>query len=253
MYLPMIKKVQQIMKNDSPQPLEKHLLELRKTVMVIAAAIAVFGCIAYVFSDRIISEIMDIDSGSKFIYTAPQSLMVVKLNISVVLGIAASIPVSALSIWHFISPALNSRENRCFIAAAVVGTVLFAAGAVFAYKIIFPFMIGFFTNMQIDGISAYISISEYVSFLLTVLIIFGLMFELPVVMCILTALGITEPSMYRAARKYAAVCIFVLSAIVTPPDVMSMLITAVPMLAVFEAGIWVSYLAGKKQDKHDKI
>lgn len=224
--------------NSDKMRVTEHLGELRKTVIVIAAAIFLCSASMLLLSGKILSVLIETD-GYTFVYTSPEMMAALQLKITVICGIIISLPVSVAAMWKFIRPAMNAKEKYTAELVLVFGMILFLAGAVFAYSVIFPVMLRFFKSIETAGITAYISIAEYVNFLLTVCLIFGIAFELPIVMVCLESMGIVRKQFFMQARKYAIALIFTVSAFVTPSDIFSMVITAVPMIIIYELGIAV--------------
>jgi sec-independent protein translocase protein TatC len=213
-----------------------HLNELRRAVII--AAVSIFVCSAAMLmpSGKILSGFANLD-GYTFVYTSPEMIAAQQLKIAVICGIIISLPISAGAVWRFVSPALTRSERRGCAAVLAFGVILFACGAVFAYSVIFPIMIRFFKSIECVGIEAYISIAEYVNFMITVCAIFGIAFELPIVMVCLERAKIVPKHFFEGARKYAVAAIFTAAALVTPSDVFSMIVTALPILGIYEIGI----------------
>ncbi|MGN1115079.1 MAG: twin-arginine translocase subunit TatC, partial [Candidatus Ornithomonoglobus sp.] len=191
------------MKNNE-MAITEHLAELRKTVIIIAAAIIVCSAAMLLLSGRILS-LMTEGSGYNFIYTSPEMMAAQQLKIAVICGVVVSLPVSLAALWKFVCPAMKNNEKRLISVLLTFGLALFFLGVLFAYKIIFPVMIRFFRTIETDAVAAYISIAEYINFLITVCLIFGIAFELPIVMTFLVKTEIVQRSFFRRIRKYAAV------------------------------------------------
>jgi sec-independent protein translocase protein TatC len=215
-----------------------HLGELRKTVVIIAAAILICSALMLLVSGKILSGFTNLE-GYTFVYTSPEMIATQQIKIAVICGIIISLPISICALWHFVCPALSKRERKTSGIVLAFGVLLFIGGAVFAYTIIFPVMIRFFKSIECVGIQAYISIAEYVNFMITVCVIFGIAFELPIVMVCLEKMGIVQRQFFEKMRKYAIAVIFIVAALVTPSDIFSMVITAVPLILIYEIGIIV--------------
>ena len=222
-------------------PVTEHLAHLRRTVMVIAVSILAASAVMLCFSDGIMS-FLTLGTGYSFIYTSPEMMVVQLLKVAVISGIVISLPVSLLALWSFVRPALTKREKGLVAMLLTFGLLLFFLGVVFAYLVIFPFMIRFFQSIEISHILAYISIADYIDFLLLICLVFGAAFELPVVMALLSRLGMVERRFFSRTRKYADVLILVASAFITPPDVFSMLLAALPLILIYEVGILAAKL-----------
>ena len=224
--------------NSDKMKVTEHLNELRKTVVIIAIAVIVCSALMLSLSGKILSSFTETD-GYTFVYTSPEMIATQKLKIALICGIIISLPISVTAIWKFIRPAMNAKEKCTAGLVLVFGIILFFLGAVFAYGVIFPIMLRFFKSIETVGIAPYISIAEYVNFMITVCLIFGIAFELPIVMVCLESMGIVQKQFFEKMRKYAIAVIFVVAALVTPSDIFSMVITAVPMIIIYELGIAV--------------
>ncbi len=236
--------------------LSGHLRELRNRILVCLVLLVIVFGVCLGLAPRLVTMLTDMGTryGYVFVYLAPQELLLVYLNVALTTAVVLCAPVLAWEIYAFCSPGLTKKENNCVLGALAAGGVFFLLGAAFAVFISLPFMLRFLIQFtrQVD-VSASISIQEYVSFLLTVFIIFGLVFELPVVSVLLTALGLVKASWLAKGRKVMIVLIFLVAAIITPPDVVSQIMVALPMLALYELSILLSRIVGKakKADAED--
>ena len=187
-----------------------------------------------------------------FVYIAPQELLLVYLNTALVGALIICFPVLAFEVYAFCSPGLTGRERFFVLTSLLAGTAFFVLGVAFARFISLPFVLRFLIQFtgQVD-VSASISIQQYIGFLLTVFVVFGLVFELPVISVLLTSLGLIRAEWLIKARKVMIVVIFLLAAIITPPDVVSQIMVAVPMIALYELSILLSRLVGKRRKKKD--
>ena len=228
--------------------LSGHLRELRNRILIcVILLLAVFGlCLS--FAPRIVTMLTDMGKQFNYVYVyiAPQELFLVYMNVALVGAVVVCFPVLAYQIYAFCSPGLSAKERTYISGALIAGAVCFLLGVAFAYFISLPFMLRFLIQFtgEVD-VSASISIQSYVSFLLTVFVICGLVFELPVVSVLLTGLGIVRAEWLVKGRKIMIVVIFVLAAIITPPDIVSQIMVAVPMLGLYELSIVLSRAVGK--------
>ena len=177
---------------DGEMSLSGHLRELRNRILacVIVLVVAILAGLHY--APQIVQVFLQMGEGLdyEFVYIAPQELMLQYFYVSFLFGICVTIPVLLYQAWAFIRPGLKKSENFLFLIAMIFGLLCFGAGACFAYKIMLPFMLYFFNTLSIgSGVSAYISVQNYLSFLLMVLIIFGIVFELPMVSVVWFAYG----------------------------------------------------------------
>ncbi len=227
----------------STMPLSGHLRELRNRAAIIVACLVVVFLVALYFSQDIINFLTDMGKvyGYRFVYLAPQELLIQQFSVSLIAAICLTLPVILYHIWAFVQPALKKNENILLVAALISGLICFLIGILFAYKIMLPFMLRFLINISSgSGITATISVQKYVSFLLTIFLIFGLFFEMPVISVLLTQMGLLKVSWMKRARKFVIVAIFLISALVTPPDIISQIMVSVPMIILYEISIHLS-------------
>ena len=233
---------------DGSMTLSGHLRELRRRILVCVVLLLVVFGVCLGFAPRIVTLLTDMGARYAYVYVyiAPQELLLVYLNVALVAALALCFPVLAWEAYAFCSPGLKGKEKRYTLGALIAGTLCFLLGAAFAYFISLPFMLRFLIQFTAEvDVSASISIDQYVSFLLTVFIIFGLVFELPVVSVLLTALGVIQPSWLVKGRRVMIVVIFFLAAVITPPDVVSQIMLALPMMALYELSILLSRAVGR--------
>jgi len=240
--------------DEASMPLSGHLRELRKRLVIVAIVLFAFVLISLRFAPQIVTVLTDMGSGYgyQFVYLAPQELLLVYLNIALICGCVLTLPVFVYHAYGFCSPGLEKKEQTFAKLALVGGTGCFLLGVAFARYVSLPFMLSFliqFTS-QVD-VSASISIDQYVSFLLTVFIIFGCVFELPVVTVLLTALGIIKADWLAKGRKVMIVVIFFIAAVITPPDIVSQIMVALPIVLLYQISILLSRLVEKRKKQDE--
>lgn len=242
------------MSSDEKQPFMSHLEELRKRLIACAISVGVGFVIAYIFSERLfqllvspLKEVMP--KGEQLIFTNLPEMFFAYLKVSFIAGILASAPFIFYQLWLFIAPGLYQREKRYVIPFVVSSTILFVGGSLFGYFVVFPFGFKFFMGFANEYVKALPSVKQYLSFSVKLLFAFGLIFELPVVIFFLAKMGIVTPQFLKQKRKYAILCIFSLAAILTPPDVITQLMMAGPLIVLYEIGILVARLARKKKEE----
>jgi len=228
--------------------LSGHLRELRNRILICVILLVVVFGICLSFAPRLVTLLTDMGRRYDYVYVyiAPQELFLVYMNVALVGAVVVCFPVLAYQVYAFCSPGLSGKERGYISGALIAGGLCFLVGVAFAYFISLPFMLRFLIQFtgEVD-VSASISIQQYVSFLLTVFVIFGLVFELPVVSVLLTGLGLVRAEWLVKGRKVMLVIIFFLAAIITPPDIVSQIMVAVPMLGLYEISIVLSRLVGK--------
>ena len=230
--------------------LSGHLKELRNRVIVVLVVLLAGFCLCLAFSPKLMTLLTNMgkDYDYVFVYIAPAETLMVQISIALIGGLVIAFPVLAYNIFAFCSPGLK-RKERSFVRASLLGgTVFFILGVLFAYYISLPFMLRFL--IQLTGnvdVSASISIQQYCSFLLTVFVIFGIVFEMPVITVLLTTLGIMKTAWLVKGRKIAIVLIFLLAAFITPPDIISQFMVAGPMLLLYEVSIVLCRLFSRRR------
>ena len=244
----MKKKAKEAASPDGSMSLSGHLRELRNRILVCVILLVVVFSVCLSFAPQIVTLLTDMGQRYNYVYVyiAPQELFLVYMNVALVGAVVVCFPVLAYQIYAFCSPGLSGKERGYISGSLIAGGLCFLVGVAFAYFISLPFMLRFLIQFtgQVD-VSASISIQQYVSFLLTVFVIFGLVFELPVVSVLLTGLGLVRAEWLVKGRKVMIVIIFVLAAIITPPDIVSQIMVAVPMLGLYEISIALSRVVGK--------
>ncbi len=235
--------------------LSGHLKELRNRIIVVVLLLFVAFTVCLSFAPNLITFLTDMGEKYNYVYVyiAPQELLLVYLNTALVGALVVCFPVVAYEVYAFCSPGLTKKEKSFFIASLFAGTLFFVLGVAFARYISLPFVLRFLIQFtgQVD-VSASISIQQYIGFLLTIFVVFGLVFELPVISVLLTGLGLIRAEWLRKGRKVMIVVIFVMAAIITPPDVVSQVMVALPMILLYELSIALSSLVGKRRKAKDE-
>lgn len=233
-------------KDEKNLTIVEHLTELRKRLIYASIVLLVAIAVSYNFSETIVKRIVDIAGNINFVFIAPAELLMAYVKIAVIGGFVVAGPFLLLQIWLFVSPGLNKNEKRTIAVSLFVGGLFFIAGVVFAYIVILPIMLQFFMGFQIEQIEEMISFSNYLTFVINTLLSFGIIFELPIIMVILTRFRIIKVSFIKKNRKYMILIIFVVAAILTPPDVITQTLLAGPMILLFEIGVVFASMVEKK-------
>ena len=231
--------------DESEQPLLFHLIELRDRLLRMVLVVAVLFVMLVPFSNTLFSMLsgpllahMPEDGSMIAIEVASPFLIPFKLTLFLALFIA--IPYVLYQLWSFVAPGLYRHERRLVVPLLVSSTLLFYAGAAFAYFVVFPLVFAFFTAAAPEGVSVMTDISRYLDFVLTLFFAFGAAFEVPVVTVLLVMTGMTTQKSLREKRPYVIVGAFVLGMLLTPPDVISQTLLAVPVWLLFELGLYFS-------------
>lgn len=220
-----------------------HLKELRNRVVVSLVVLIAGMIFCFSYAERVVTMLTDIgvQFGYEFVYIRPQELLLVYFSISLIGALVIALPVIAYEIFAFCGPGLKKREQVFLLLAMIFGTIFFGLGVLFVYKIMMPFMLRFLISFSHQVIvSASISIQEYMTFMMSVFLIFGVIFELPVLSVILTGLGLIKPQWLIKARKVMIVVIFFMAAVFTPPDIVSQIMVAIPIVLLYELSIILS-------------
>ena len=228
--------------DDSERPLIAHLLELRTRLLRgVVGLVLVLLCLLP-FANKLYAllaqPLLDkLPKGGQLIATQVASPFFAPMKLAFFVALVVAMPWLLYQAWAFVAPGLYRREKRLALPLLSSALLLFYAGCAFAYFLVLPMVFGFLARVTPDGVAMMTDISSYLDFVLVLFLAFGLAFELPVALVILVLLGWVTPAQLREGRGYAVVGIFVIAAVVTPPDVISQLMLAIPMCLLYEAGI----------------
>ena len=246
-----------------PHPDEKsmglldHLNELRRCLIKASIALCIGFIACFVVVDPIFDTLVDpllkaLPKGSHAIYTTLPEGFFTRMYIAFVAGLFVSSPIFFYQIWSFIAPGLYDEEKRFILPVAAISAIFFVGGGLFCFHIVFPFAFNFFVSFATDEIVAMPKVSDYLNFVLKLLLAFGLIFEMPLFAFFLSRLGLITADMMRKVRRYAVLVIFIVAAILTPPDVFSQLLMAGPMILLYELSIFIAAVFGKKKKAKDE-
>lgn len=247
----MIKTANESDNGSNAMPLTAHIEELRNALIRCGFAVIVccIPCAVYwknIF-DIIVSHSLGLCGPDiHIIYTAPAQTVMLSVKIAVVCGLMLASPVIFHQIWSFISPALYKKEKIWMLPTALASTVCFLAGMVFSYYTL-PFVLKFLTEFAAGNLDPFFKVDEYFGFLIKISFSFGIAFQLPVFAFALSKMGFIDHNFLLRNFRYAIVIIFIAAAILTPPDVFSQILLALPLLALYGISILISFFAEKKQ------
>ncbi|SFG25925.1 twin-arginine translocase subunit TatC [Oribacterium sp. WCC10] len=240
--------------NGGEMTLSGHLAELRNRIIVIMIVLIAAMLVGLHYAEIIVTALLEIGRarGYQFVYIAPQEMLIQYFSLSLIFAALIGLPLIFYEIYAFMSPGLKHTEKLFMMLAIIFGIIFGFLGILFAYKILIPFMLYFLLDMSKGvNVSAAISVGNYISFLMTIFIIFAVIFEFPVVSVLLSQLGIIKVKWMRKARKFMIVAIFFMAAIVTPPDIVSQVMVALPMILLYELSIILCTILGvfRKKEK----
>jgi sec-independent protein translocase protein TatC len=239
--------------DDTPRPLTEHLDELRRRLFWIVGAWAAcaLGTAYWVKQVFVLLTGPAVDALQERDYTliaiAPPELFFAYVKSAILAGFLISLPVTLYQLWAFVSPGLYSKEKRFALPFVIAATLLFFAGAGFGYFVAFPYVFQYLLSLESELIRTSWTVQTVFAFISRLYIAFGVAFELPIVIFFLSLAGITTPDALARGRKYAIVIMFVAGAILTPPDVVSQVLLAVPLMLLYESGILISRLVVRRR------
>lgn len=232
--------------------LTSHLSELKTRISRIVIAFVAMVIVCSFFVETLVSEFIRKGEGFNFIYISPAELVTCYVQITLLAALVLAAPLILSELWGFVKPGLLQSEKRAGFLSLLGGTVFFILGAVFAYLVAAPFTLNFFATFGTTGqIDAQISFQSYVNFLLSTLLTFGLVFEMPMLTLFLSQLGIIKPKFLIKTRKIAVLLIFIIAAVITPPDIISQVAIAIPMLLLYEISILVCKVITKRKQEQE--
>ena len=237
---------------DEKLPFTGHLEELRKRLITCFIAIGIGFSISYGFKEQLFNIltrplISVMNEGDKLIFTGLPEAFFTYLKVALLSGIMLAAPVIIYQFWIFVAPGLYNKERHILFPIIFLSSFFFVGGALFGYFIVFPFGFKFFLGFATETIRPLPSMREYLSFSSKLLLAFGLAFELPLVITFLAKLGLVSVDFLKKNRKYAILLFFVGAAILTPPDVVTQVMLALPLMALYELSILGARLFGRKQ------
>ena len=240
------------MKRKKTLTIEKHIKELRNRLLLCIIFFIVSFVVCFHFSRQILSNVLligkNISPGYQLAYLYPQELFLQYLTVSAVCAIAITFPVVLLEIVIYVFPALKLKEKISASVYLIAGISLFGLGLYFGLKVMIPFILKYFSDLnQSSGLQSSISVEKYVSLIQELLISFAGVFEIPIISVILTKIGILTPERMKVIRPVVIIVIFIIAAIITPPDVVSQCMIGIPMTLLYELSIVLSKIIVKRR------
>jgi sec-independent protein translocase protein TatC len=237
-------------------PFLDHLEELRWRILRSLAAVMLFTLIAFPFSARLLNILTRpndvLKNPAEIIFLKPTGALIVRMEASLVAGVIVSAVYVFYQLWQFIAPGLLPNEKKYFWPGMLSTVLCFASGITFSYFILIPTVLPILYSMGTETISAKINLNDYIGFVLRLILVCGLIFELPVITYLFTRIGLITPAFLRKYRRYSIVFIFILAALLTPPDPASQIMMAIPLILLYEISIFVSGIALRIRNAAEK-
>lgn len=241
---------------DEEQPFVSHLIELRDRLLKVVLAVIVIFLLLTPFANDLFTALAGpltahLPEGTSMVAIEVASPFFTPFKLAMVVAIFVAMPFILYQAWAFIAPGLYQHEKRRTLPLLVSSTLLFYLGALFAYFVVFPLVFGFLTRTAPEGVAVMTDISRYLDFVLTLFFAFGVAFEVPVAVVLLVWAGAVKPETLREKRAYVIVAAFVIGMLLTPPDIISQTLLAVPMWLLFEVGVFLAARFAPARDQDD--
>ncbi len=242
------------MSDEKKSPFTEHLGELRDRLVRSFIAIGIGFGIAYFFKEKLFEiltaplvAVMNENEGTKMIFTGLPEAFFTYLKVALLAGIVLSLPVLFYEFWMFVSPGLYRGEKKYLLPIVLLSIIFFVIGSSFGYFVVFPYGFKFFLGFANQNIHAMPSMKEYLSFAAKMLLAFGFVFELPLIITFMARMGLVSVLFLKKNRKYAILLFFVGAALITPPDVITQVMMALPLILLYEVSIIGAKVFGKKE------
>ena len=234
-----------------------HLVELRGRLLKIAAAVVFVFILLLPWSRKIfalVSEpLRDVLPGNTMIATAVASPLLTPFKLTFFVALFVAMPIVLYQVWAFVAPGLYKKEKRFAIPLLASSIVLFYLGIAFAYFVVFPLMFNFFTAVAPEGVEVQTDISQFLDFITTIVFAFGIAFEVPIATVLITWTGLTTPRKLGKARPYVFLAAFVIGMILTPPDIISQTLLAIPVYLLYELGILMARMFSVREKETEEV
>lgn len=230
----------------------QHLDELRRVLIISLAAVVVLAVVCYYFSDQVMAVLLEpvTEQGYDIVFIGVTEALMTKIKLSLALGFIAALPVILWQAWTFIAPALRKNERKYISLFVIISFVSFVAGVVFGFFVVYRMGVKFLLQFAGPELVPMLTIGNYISFTISFLLPFGLIFELPLAAYFLSKIGVITYPLLAKSRKFAVLGILVLAAALTPtPDIFTMMVMAGPMYLLFEVSVWITRMVERGKER----
>jgi len=227
--------------SESTFTITEHLEELRSRIIKSVIFIIIASCLFYKFTPTLLAQL--VKPVGNLVFIAPQEAFITNIKIAFIGGLFLALPFVLYQVWRFVWTGLKRKEKKYSLIFGPISFIFFILGSAFGYFIIIPIGIKFLLSFATDFVRPMISINKYVSFVGTLTFCFAVIFQLPLISLFFTKIGLVTPAILSSKRKHAIVAIFILAAFLTPPDMITQMLMAVPLLVLYEIGIIFSKIA----------
>lgn len=245
------------MESDDKSPLLRRLGAIRKRLARAAIAVVIGFAVSYGFSEKLFELLAyplksNMPAGDRLIYTSLPEMFLVYIKTALVAGLLLAAPYVFYQVYLLVAPGFYQREKKNVILFVLCSTVLFVGGSLFGYFVVFPYGFKFFLAFSNESLRALPSVKQYFSLSVKMLFAFGFVFELPVAAFFLSRMGLVTADFLKQKRRYAILLIFIIAAFLTPPDVISQFLMAVPLMILYEFSILIAKIAGKRKKEAEE-
>ena len=228
-------------------PFTEHLTELRHRLLICAGVVCVFFLGSWGFSDSLLAPFAGLLGDRELVFINPTEAFFAHVKVAFYASLAFSMPVLLYQFWAYVAPGLMEAERKGAFLFLIFSTIFFLVGASFCFLLILPFGLKFLIGFGGELLSPMLSVSSVIGFSVTLMFVFGLVFQLPIIVVFLNVIGVVGPEHLTAFRPYLVVSAFIVSAIITPPDVFTQVVLSLPMILLYEVGILVVKITGRKK------
>lgn len=225
----------------------EHLKDLRKRFILSAIAYLVCSGVCFAFAARIRNILRSFGGDVELIYISPSEALLTDFKVALLAGLFVALPFILYQAWMFVAPGLHRHEKKYIILLVFVSLILFVSGAAFAFGVVLPLAMSFFQGFEAPGLSPMFTYDRYIGFVGTLTLIFGLVFQLPLVMTFMAYIGLVSPAGLQRQRKLALLLVVASAALLTPPDFVSQILMAVPLVILYEISILLAKVVHRRR------